>query len=386
MRVARGIALLTARQSTDAERDFRAAVGQGEDALARLGLGAVALERGQWEEATRQFAEARDAAPSGMLVTAEYGLAAAAFNQGKLEEFTRFATALLSQPSTPAAAAAGSVTPHMTVHLLHGMEAAATEGKRWSDARTIALRLVREFSTHPAAPAALAEVGAAAARDQQWPLAREMYQMLLARYPDSPGLRAGRLDLGEALLRTGAPADARREIEAFVGSSPGDPRIPRATLLLAEAQEATGNRSAAADLYTRFATTQPAGKEAPAALMAAGRLLQGDAQWERARPLLERAIASADGEVAAEAAFRMGEGFRAAGQQEDAVEAYMTAVYLVPSSPWARRALVGAAQSFTALKQNDSAVIVYRKLLASSGVEPELATAARRGLQALGAN
>ncbi len=386
MRVARGIALLTERQSTDAERDFRAAVGQGEDALARLGLGVVALERGQWEEASRQFAEARDAGPGGTVVTAEYGLAAAAFNQRKLEEFNRFATALLDRPSAPGASAAGSVTPQMTVHLLHGMEAAAAEGKRWSDARTFALRLVREFSTHPAAPAALAEVGSAAARDQQWPLAREMYQLLLARYPDSPGLRAGRVDLGEALLRTGAAVDARRELEAFVGSSPGDPRLPRATLLLAEAQEATGNRSAAADLYTRYATTQPAGKETPGALMAAGRLLQGDAQWERARPLLERAIASTDGEVAAEAAFRMGEGFRAAGQQEDAVEAYMTAAYLVPSSPWARRALVGAAQSFTALKQNDSAVIVYRKLLASTGLEPELATAARRALQALGAN
>jgi hypothetical protein len=38
------------------------------------------------------------------------------------------------------------------------------------------------------------------------------------------------------------------------------------------------------------------------------------------------------------------------------------------------------------LKQNAAAVIVYRKLLAMSGVEPDLAEAARRGLRALGAS
>jgi hypothetical protein len=63
---------------------------------------------------------------------------------------------------------------------------------------------------------------------------------------------------------------------------------------------------------------------------------------------------------------------------------YMTAVYLTADSPWARRALVGAGQALAQLKQKDAAVIVYRKLLAMSGVEPDLAEAARRGLRALG--
>jgi hypothetical protein len=51
-----------------------------------------------------------------------------------------------------------------------------------------------------------------------------------------------------------------------------------------------------------------------------------------------------------------------------------------------RRALLGAAQSFAALKQSDSAVIVYKKILAGKTVEPELADAAKKGLRALGAN
>src|SRR5206468_280780 len=51
-----------------------------------------------------------------------------------------------------------------------------------------------------------------------------------------------------------------------------------------------------------------------------------------------------------------------------------------------RRALLGAGQSFAALKQPDFAVIVYKKLLASSGIEAELAEAAKKNLRALGAN
>jgi hypothetical protein len=64
----------------------------------------------------------------------------------------------------------------------------------------------------------------------------------------------------------------------------------------------------------------------------------------------------------------------------------MTAVYVAPGTPLARRALLGAGQSFTALKQTDSAVIVYKKLLGGKTVEPELADAAKKGLRALGVN
>jgi len=90
--------------------------------------------------------------------------------------------------------------------------------------------------------------------------------------------------------------------------------------------------------------------------------------------------------VAAEAAYRLGEGYRTTGKAQDAVDMYLTAAYLTPDSPWSRRALVGAGQALAALKQNDAAVIVYRKLLATNGVEPDLAEAARRGLRALGAS
>ena len=376
-RAAKGIAFVASKQMVAAEPELKSALGQGDDALCHLGLGVIAFGRGQWDVAGREFAEARDAGAGRIAAAAEYGLAAVALNQGKTDDFKKIAGELLAGPDDP------TTTPY----LLHGMEALAVEEKRWADARTLTQRLASQFPRSEATPAALADVGAAAAANGEWPLAREMYQTLATRYPSSPGREAGRVALAEALLRTGAAADARRELEAFAASAPpADPRRPRAMALLAEAQEATGDRAGAAQTYARFATENPAGKEAPGALLGAGRLFQTDGKWDQARPLLDRAVKEGDAAVAAEAAYHLGEGLRAAGQNDEAAEAYMTAAYLAPDSVWARRALLGAGTAFAAVKQNEAAVIVYKKLLAASSVEPDLATAARTGLKSLGQN
>ena len=139
-------------------------------------------------------------------------------------------------------------------------------------------------------------------------------------------------------------------------------------------------------MNSRVEREYPNHKDQGTALLGAARLLQADGKSIEARGLLERALNQDDARQVPEAAYRLGEGLRAAGKNEEAVEAYMTAAYLGPDSIWARRALLGAGQSFTALKQPESAVIVYKKLLAASGVEPDLAAAARTNLKALGVN
>ena len=162
--------------------------------------------------------------------------------------------------------------------------------------------------------------------------------------------------------------------------------MAEALLLLAQVQEAGGDRTAALDAYTRLEREYPDNKQRGSAMLGTARLLQAEGKWGEASGLLKRVLDQDDRRLVIEAAYRLGEGLRAAGQNEDAVEAYMTAAYLGPDSIWARRALLGAGQSFTALKQPDSAAIVYKKLLASSGVEPDLADEARNGLKALGVN
>ena len=374
MRLARGVVLVTDGKAAEAVREFKGAQGQGEGAPANLGLGRVAFERGRWDEAEREFVEARDTGAGAVAAAAEYGIAAVLWNQGKRDDFKRFAQALLARPADPA------VTPNV---LAAAAAVAAAEG-RWKDARTLAMRAVNEFPQSDAAPAALSLVGSAAARGGEWPLASESFQQLTGRYPGYKTGREARLDYAEALYRTDALAEAQARLQEFIDATPTDPELPRALILLGRTHEARGDGAAALEVYKR------AGREYPAfqgvALLGQARVLLLAGNWEEARPLLERAVEAGDGVVAAESAYRLGEGLRGAGRHQQAVESYMTAAYVAPDTPLARRALLGAGQSFTALKQADSAVIVYKKLLGDKTVEPELADAAKKGLRALGVN
>ena len=374
-RVTRGAALLATGKPAEAERDFQAALGLGEAALAHLGRGSANLTRQQWDAAARDFTEARDAGAGPVAAAAGYGIAAVLFNQRKIAEFKQVATPL----------AAGAVDPITTPRLLHGLAAVATEEQRWTDARTLTLRVVDQFPKYEGAPAALSGLAAAAGQNQEWALSRDMYAKLGERFPGS-ATAANRLDYAEALLRTGAAAEARRALEPTGPDSGAPAQGPRALSLMAEAQEATGNRVGALDTYNRAVAAAASSKEKAQGLLGQGRLLLADGKWDEARGRLEQALDVGDAAQASEAAYRLAEGFRATGKPQEAADMYLTAAYLTGDSPWARRALVGAGQAFTALKQNDAAVIVYRKLLAMNGVEPELADAARKALRALGAS
>ena len=234
---------------------------------------------------------------------------------------------------------------------------------------------------------ALAALGAGAARDGQWPIAREAYVALATRYPGHPANEAATLDVAEALIRTG---DARRGASAargLRGRQCRRPAAPAARCSFSPRPTRRAARRTRRSTSTRgCAATILGPREWSAPTFAQARLLQGEGKWDSARPLLQKALDAEDPATVAEAAYRLGEGHRGAGQHGDAVQAYMTAAYLGPDTPWGRKALLGAGQSFAALRQNDSAVIVYRKLLAAKGAEPELVEAARKELKSLGVN
>jgi len=375
IRLTRAAALLRAGRIPDAETELRGALLEGEDS-GRLGLGVVAFTRRQWVEATREWMAVRDGGAGSAATAAEYGLAAAAFNQGQMDEFRRLAAPLL----------AGTPDPAITPGLLQGMAYLAATDKKWTEARTLTLRIANEFGRSASAPAALATLGTAAARSGEWPVSREAFQLLATRYPAHSVSAEARLDQAEAMLKTGSAPEARQRLEAFVNNETGDPRLPRALLLLGQSYESSGERDKALDIYARLRRDYPTAAGTERAAFGQGRLLLTEGKWEEARPLLQKALDDADPTTAAEAAFRLGEGHRAAGQHGDAVQAYMTAAYLAPESPWGQRALLGAGQSFTALKQSDAAVIAFRKLATAKGADPELADAARKELRALGTN
>ena len=78
----------------------------------------------------------------------------------------------------------------------------------------------------------------------------------------------------------------------------------------------------------------------------------------------------------AEAAYNIAEITRAAGRNEEAVDMYLTAAYLAPASQG--RALMGAVRSLVALGDRTSADAVFRRLVESSGAEPEILTEASK--------
>jgi len=179
---------------------------------------------------------------------------------------------------------------------------------------------------------------------------------------------------------------------AIVGFLAGDLKVRKIGILhendvfgiggSAEIQQSA--RASGVDVYKRVERDYLAFQGV--ALLGHARVLLLAGTWDEAQLLLERALWAGDEAVAVEAAYRLGEGLRGAGRHQQAVDSYMTAAYVGPDTPFARRALLGAGQSFTALKQPDSAIIVYKKLLAGKSVEPDVADAAKKGLKALGVN
>lgn len=373
-RLAHAVALLALGRLREAPREFTTALQEGEGALAHVGLGSVALAERRWEDATRHLTEARDSGTEPVRQAALHGLAAAAFYQGNRREFMQQATALVqAAPGAPGAP-----------RLLYLLSALAAEEKAWSDARELTLRLVREHTASEEADDALSRLGAGAGAASEWRLAREAWELLLVRYPQSPFRDDARLGLAEALFKLGAAGEARKLLETTVTAIPLDPRLPGVLFLLAQSREATGDRAGAIEVYGRLAREFPEASPAAAARLGQGRLLLQEGRWDESRRLLEAVLAGQDRAASVEAAYHLGEGFRSRGAHEAAAEAYMSAAYLAPTSPWGRRALLGAGQSFTSLKEPGSAAIVYRRLLAQPELEPELAGEAKKALQRLG--
>jgi TolA-binding protein len=169
-----------------------------------------------------------------------------------------------------------------------------------------------------------------------------------------------------------------------VATSPNDPRAPRAWAALARAREVTGDRAGALDAYARGVKDGGATDLRPEAAFGYARLLTQEKRWGAARGVLERLVRTDDKAVVAAAAGAIGETYQGEGDNLTAAEYFMTAAYVLPDSPAGRRGLLGAGASFAALKQNDAAEVVYRKLLAQTGVPAELADTARKGLKDIG--
>jgi tetratricopeptide (TPR) repeat protein len=268
--------------------------------------------------------------------------------------------------------------------LLYALTGLAADAKEWTPALAMAKRLVADFPQDERADDALERVGAGAAAVQAWPVVYEAYALLREKYPRSPFVADSAPAFAEAQVETGRAADGRRGLEQFLSATPpADGRAPRAQLALGRARELTGDRDGALQAYSAASYSLPPSQWPSERFLGYTRLLTQARRYEDSRRLLEAFLKTATGPLAADGALALGEAIEGQGDHAAAVEYFMTAAYLAPTSTAGRRALVAAGRAFAAQKQTDAAAIVYRKLLAQTDAPVDLLNAARRGLAEL---
>jgi tetratricopeptide (TPR) repeat protein len=362
-----GAALLAAGRPTEAGTAFKRAQAEGVGPLAQLGLGATALAEGQWAQASSRLTEARDGGTAEVAAVAGYGLAVVAFQRGDAKDFKQ-----------PAQAALGLAPKARSApRLLYVLTAIGVDEKDWPGAVATAKRLATEFPSDEAADDAFERVGAGAAAAGAWPTVIEAYGLMEKLYPKSPFLEPARVTIAEAQVETGKPEAARPVLEQFVAASGTDPRAQRAWGALARARDA-------AEAYTRALKDANVADLRPEMALGYARLLTHEKRGQEARKLLEGLLRSDDKGVVASAAAGIGEAYQGDGDNLAAAEYFMTAAYVAPDTQAGRSGLLGAGACFAALKQNDSAEIVYRKLIAQKDAPADVLEKARKGLKDIG--
>src|SRR5262249_23546998 len=115
--------------------------------------------------------------------------------------------------------------------------------------------------------------------------------------------------------------------------------------------------------HDRLAREHPSLQRPASSLLAHARLLEELGQGGRARPLLQQVVERGQGEMAAEAAYRLGQSLSADGQHAAALGWDLAAGYSAERSAGGRQGLRGAGRSLTALNETKEALAVYWKLL-----------------------
>jgi TolA-binding protein len=194
----------------------------------------------------------------------------------------------------------------------------------------------------------------------------------------------------------GRQKEARALLEDIVRRTEGE-ELAEASFRLAQVLAAEGEHPRAVDWY--MAAAYGPAERSPwyrPALLGAGRSLVALKRTPAAlvvyrnilpstpigplprdgRPAPEPIAQVEEPQLVAEAAYHIAEIARAAGRNDEAVDMYLTAAYLSPESQG--RALMGAVRSLVAVGNRAAAEAVFRRLVESSGAEPEILTEASK--------
>lgn len=222
------------------------------------------------------------------------------------------------------------------------------------------------------------------------------YERLRHNFPRAEWTAQSLLPHARLLQHVGPPNQARALLEDIVQRIEGE-ELAEASFRLAQVLAAEGEHARAVDWYmaAAYGSAERSRWYRPA-LLGAGRSLAALKRTRAALAVYRNVLPSTpigplprdgrpgpepiaqveESELVAEAAYQIAEISRAARRHDEAVDMYLTAAYLAPQSQG--RALMGAVRSLVAIGDRASAEAVFRRLVESSGGEPEILTQASK--------
>ncbi len=225
------------------------------------------------------------------------------------------------------------------------------------------------------------------------------YERIRRDYPDQ--WPDSRMPYARVLLQAdGREPEARTLLEALVQEGPGEARR-EAAFRLGGLLAADGEHERAVDMFmsAAYGTEEPS-PWSRRALLGAARSLAASQRPEAAMAVYRTLLPSGplrrpprDGrtlrglgddvdepEVAAAAAYDLGDLLRASGRNAEAIDMYLTAASLAPSSDLGWRGRVGAIRCLVASRDWRAAAAIYQRIVESHRDAPDVIAAARDAL------
>ncbi len=229
----------------------------------------------------------------------------------------------------------------------------------------------RAHPSHPdAAEALFLEAKALLALDRQVQAVRR-FQTLEARYPSHPRAAEAQLSLGQYFFASGEPARGRALLEEVAREASSEDVAARALYQLGTAEQAQGRTQAALAAFERVEQAYPTSEVAPAALYAAGaahvRLERYDAAADAFARLGSRYASSP---YAQNLGLALADVYYELGQYTRTVNEVKRRLPGLESETARERAYFLLGESYNQLRDNENAIIYYRRLIEQHPASP----------------
>ncbi len=188
--------------------------------------------------------------------------------------------------------------------------------------------------------------------------------------------------VGDCLLNRGDHAGAAPRFAKLLEGDPEHDRAPSARLKLGECAVVLGRPDEAVTNLEAFLHGESSTVEQARANLWLGKARMAREEHDRAQAAFQKVTAVSEGELAAEAQYRIGESRRLDGDLEGAAQAFVVLPILYAHEEWVRKGLLAGGECYEQLRQPAKARGLYQELLTRfpDAEESRVAKARLRGL------